>query len=250
MKRIIILLLLGILQHATAQELYKAADIPSTLKPRANAVIRNMETTVDMRSPEHVVILVKQAVTVLNKNGDSDGGLYIYYNKNSSIKGIKGEIYDEFGTQIRKFTQNNFKDESAISNFSLFEDDRIKYFEPQMIQYPYTVVYEYELRNKQNLIIPDWYVNPAPAVAVERNSYRFICKTGDKVTLSLIILRKTEQRPRMKSWFTTTGKQRTFWLTVQNLIHSLPIFSSPTLKLHLKNFLTLTPQENTTTGMN
>lgn len=186
MKRLTILLLLvGILQNAKAQGLYKAADIPSMLKPRANAVIRNMETTVDMRSPEQVVILVKQVVTVLNKNGDSDGGLYIYYNKNSTIKGIKGEIYDEFGAQISKFNQNNFKDESAISNFSLFEDDRIKYFEPQMVQYPYTVVYEYELRNKQNLIIPDWYVNPSAAVAIERNSYRFICKPGDKVNIKL-----------------------------------------------------------------
>ena len=183
-KRIFILLVLaGIMQQGAAQMLYRATDIPSFLKPRANAVLRNMETTVDMRSAEQVVFTVKKAVTVLNKSGDSDGGLYVFYNKNSVIKGIKGEIYDENGKLINKFNEKNFKDESAISNFSLFEDDRIKYFQPQMISYPYTIVYEYEIRNKQNLLIPDWYVNRDAHVAIELNKYNFISKPEDKVNM-------------------------------------------------------------------
>ncbi|MEJ5961640.1 DUF3857 domain-containing protein [Pedobacter immunditicola] len=183
MKTIFVLFMAMLVQQASAQQNYQAADIPAALKPRAHAVLRNMETTVDMRSAEQVVISVKKAVTVLNKNGDNDAGLYVFYNKNSVIKSIKGEIYDEFGKLINKFNQSSFRDESAISNFSLFEDDRIKYFKPQMINYPYTVVYEYEVRNKQNLLIPDWYASSDANVAVESNKYSFICKTGDKVNI-------------------------------------------------------------------
>jgi transglutaminase-like putative cysteine protease len=182
-KIIFIFLAAGIMQQAAAQTPYKATHIPPELKPRANAVLRNMETTVDMRSPENVVISVKKVITVLNKNGDSGGGLHVFYNKNSVIKGIKGEIYDEEGLLINKFNEKNFKDESAISDFSLFEDDRIKYFQPQMIGYPYTVVYEYEIKNKQNLLIPDWYVSRDAQVAVESTSYHFISKPEDKLNI-------------------------------------------------------------------
>ncbi len=204
-KRILMLLVAGMVQQAAAQTLYTAADIPASLKPRANAVLRHMETTVDMRSAEQVVISVKKAVTVLNKNGESDGGLHVFYNKNSVIKGIKGEIYDQEGLLISKFNEKNFRDESAISDFSLFEDDRIKYFQPQMISYPYTIVYEYEIRNKQNLLIPDWYVNRDANVAVQLNKFHFISKPEDKVTIKAYhfkeeVKQKKEEKSVTYSW--------------------------------------------------
>jgi hypothetical protein len=182
-KRLLVLLVAGFMQQASAQEAYKTIEIPATLKQRANAVIRNMETTVDMRAADQVLLSVKKVITVLNENGDEDAALQIYYSKNSTIKGIKGEIYDDQGKLSLKFNQNNFKDESAISRYSLFEDDRCKYYQPQMVTYPYTVVYEYTIRNKQNLLIPDWYVNPDPNVAVELSRYQFICKLQDKVNI-------------------------------------------------------------------
>ena len=204
-KLIFIFLAVGIMQQAAAQKLYKAADIPDVLKPSANAVLRNMETTVDMRSPENVLISVKKVITVLNKNGDSDGGLQIFYNKNSVIKGIKGEIYNEEGVITSKFNEKNFKDESAISDFSLFEEDRIKYFQPQMISYPYTVVYEYEIRNKQNLLIPDWYVSRDAQVAVESTRYNFISKPEDKLNIKAYHLKdevkyKKDDKSMVYSW--------------------------------------------------
>lgn len=162
---------------------YNAAEIPAALKNRANAVIRNMETTIDMRSPDNVIHTVKKAITVLNKNGDERGHLAIYYTKNINIKSVKGLILDEFGKTTGKFSLSNFTDESAVSNYSLFEDSRIKSYTPGSIAYPYTIIYEYELRYKQNLIIPDWYANPYPDLAVELNVYNFIAKPEDKIRI-------------------------------------------------------------------
>lgn len=160
---------------------YPAGEITATLKNRANAVIRKMETTVDMRADDNVVINIKKVVTVLNKNGDNEAETILLYNKNTAIKYAKGVIYDAEGKTIGKFALNNFSDHSAVSNISLFEDDRVKRFEPTAQAYPYTVSCEYEIRSRQNLMIPDWYASHTPDVAVEQTTYTFICKPEDKI---------------------------------------------------------------------
>ena len=167
---------------ASAQS-YSVDQIPASLKNRAHAVVRDSKTIIDMRSPENVLVSINKAITVLNKNGDRQAQLALFYDKNISIKSAKGEIYDEFGKQISKFSLNNFKDESAINDFSLFEDSRVKYYIPQVNTYPYTIVYQYEIRNKQNLIIPEWRPVPGFDVAVERSSYQFICNPTDEIRI-------------------------------------------------------------------
>lgn len=162
---------------------YPTDQISAELKNRANAVIRKMETTVNMHSSDNVTMNVKKAVTVLNKNGDPQAEIVLFYNKNTVIKSAKGIILDAFGKPTSKFTLSNFTDHSAVSDISLFEDDRMKRFEPTVLSYPYTIVYELEIRFKQNLIIPDWYANRMPDVAIENSSYTFICKPEDKVRI-------------------------------------------------------------------
>lgn len=160
---------------------HSAEHISAALKNRAHAVIRDSKTVIDMRSANNVSISIQKTITVLNKNGDKYGTLGLFYDKNTSIKSAKGEIYDEFGRLVTKISLNNFKDESAVNDFSLFEDSRVKYYMPQINSYPYTVVYSYEIRNKQNLIIPEW--NPVPGfdVAVEKSSYQFVCNPTDEI---------------------------------------------------------------------
>ncbi len=162
-----------------AQDNYDAALIPITLKARANATIRNESTIVDMQAVNEVNYTVKKAITILNKNGDNHARLVLFYDKNTAIKSIKGEVYNEFGKLIGKFSQGDFRDESAVQGFSLFEDSRLKHYLPAVNSYPYTIVYTYEIRFKQNLIIPDWEPKPADDVSVEKSTYSFICKPSD-----------------------------------------------------------------------
>lgn len=188
-----------------AQDNYDAELIPAALKSRANATIRNEETIVDMRSPDNVMYSVKQAITVLNKNGDDNARLVLFYDKSTAIKSIKGEVYNEFGKLINKFSQSDFKDESAVQGFSLFEDNRVKHFLPAVNSYPYTVVYTYEIRNKQNLIIPDWTPKPASDVSVEKSSYTFICKPTDQFKLKTqnlqnIVEEKVDDKQKILVW--------------------------------------------------
>lgn len=185
MQKLVLVVMFFISQaiNAVAQEPYTAADIPPGLKTGASAVVRNMETTVTMESQESVVMTVRSAVTVLNKGGEDHANLVLPYNKNTIIKSAKGYILNAQGVPTSKFSLSNFADRSAISNFSLYEDDRIKYYNPVIVAYPFTIVYEYELRFKQNLVLPDWYANPYPDLAIEKTSYTFRHNPLDKIRI-------------------------------------------------------------------
>lgn len=165
---------------------YSVENIPASLKNRANAVIRDSRTIVDMRAADQVVLKVSNAITILNRNGEKYGHLALFYDKNTSIKSVKGEIYDEFGKQVSKFSLGNFKDESAVNDFSLFEDSRVKYYIPQLNSYPYTIVYTYEVRHKQNLIIPQWKPVAGFDVSVEKSSYQFLQLPTEEVRIYAI----------------------------------------------------------------
>jgi hypothetical protein len=204
------LLLFGLSFRCFSEGLYPAAEIPSNLKMGASAVIRNMETVVNMRASNQVIMTVKKAVTVLNRNGESRAELSIYYNNNTSIKSIKGFVYDAGGTQISKFSLGDFIDESAISDFSLYEDERVKHFLPSVTSYPYTVAYEYEVMYKQNLVVPDWYANPYPDEAVEKSSYTFICKPEDRI-------RFQEKNYSGKGTIDSTTTSKSYYWTVAGL---------------------------------
>ncbi|MFW0715246.1 DUF3857 domain-containing protein [Pedobacter sp. N23S346] len=168
---------------AFAQVNYDADLISPQLRSRANSCIRNEEITVDMRAPDNVIRLQKKVITVFNENGDDDARMVIAYDKNTSIKGIKGEIYNAAGILTSKFNQSNFSDVSAADGFSLFIDSRLKLFNPSVNQYPYTVSYEIEIRNKQNLIIRDWMPAMENNISVEKSTYTFISKPADEVRI-------------------------------------------------------------------
>ena len=210
MKRIILpLLLLLNTVFCLAQDNYDVDLIPANLRPRANAIIRNQETLLDMKAVDNVMYSVKQAITVFNKNGENSARLVLFYDKNTAIKSIKGEVYNEVGKLMGKFSQSDFRDESAVQDFSLFEDSRIKHFLPSVNTYPYTVVYSYEIRFKQNLIIPDWTPKPANDVAVEKSTYTFICKPAEVLRIKAQHLANAEE--------TADEKQKTYTWKANNL---------------------------------
>ncbi|WP_412468632.1 DUF3857 domain-containing protein [Pedobacter sp. KLB.chiD] len=203
-----------------AQDNYDVDLIPSNLRNRANACIRNEETIVDMRSPDNVLLNVKKAITVFNQNGEDEARLVIFYDKNISIKGIKGEIYNSVGKLTRKFSQNDFSDMSAADGFSLFVDSRVKHYLPSINEYPYTLVYDYEIRSKQNLIIPEWIPKPSNDVSVEKSTYTFICKPTDEVRI------KTQNYNGNPEIITDEKQKKSIW-KVNNVLAVKPEPYSP-----------------------
>lgn len=177
MKRIIIVIFILIAgTRANAQPNYDVSLISKDLLPYASAVIRDQNVYTEVKDG-YTIYRVKKAITVLNNNGDNIAHIAIFYDKSNVIKNIKGAVYNEFGKLSRKFGEKDFEDESAVHNFSLYEDSRVKHFIPSIGSYPYTIEYEYELKSKQTLNIDDWEPNPGYGLAVEKSAYTFACRT-------------------------------------------------------------------------
>jgi hypothetical protein len=175
-KSYALLILCMVTLSARSQTTYEAATISKDLLPYASAVVRKMEVVTEVKDLNNTVNHIKKVVTILNKNGDDNADIVVWYNKSNRIKYIKGIVYDEFGKPVNKFSDKNFSDYSAASDASLFEDSRVKHFKPAVVSYPYTVEYEYETLSKQTLNFNDWSPNQSTGTAVEHSSYQFICK--------------------------------------------------------------------------
>ncbi|MDB5023305.1 MAG: hypothetical protein JWP78_1060 [Mucilaginibacter sp.] len=177
MSRILILLYpLLFCGAAMGQNNYDASLISKDLLPHASAIVRNDDVSVDVKDLDNVIYHEKKAITVLNKNGDELAHMAIFYDKNIVVRYIKGLAYNEYGKIITRFNEHDFQDESAGDNSSLFQDERVKHYIPSITQYPYTIEYEYEVRNKQTLNLDSWIPIPATSLAVEKSSYTFMCK--------------------------------------------------------------------------
>jgi transglutaminase-like putative cysteine protease len=160
---------------AIAQQNYDVSLIPKDLLPYASAVVRNEEVTYEVKDLDNVAYSIKKVITVLNKNGDDAAQVVVSYDKLTSVKYIRGLVYNEFGKVTGKIAEKDFNDVAAISNYSLFEDSRVKYFNPAVTTYPYTVEYEYEIRYKQSINFRDWMPISESNQAIEKSSYKFIC---------------------------------------------------------------------------
>jgi transglutaminase-like putative cysteine protease len=167
--------LLTVCTLANAQQNYDASLIPKELLPYASAIIRDKEENVEVNSLNNTTYHIKEAITVLNKNGDNIAQMVVEHDKSTIIKYIKGAVYNAFGKQIGKFSESDFDDVSAGHDFSLFEDVRLKHYLPAVTEYPYTLVYEYEQRLKQSLDFPQWEPVDQFGVAVEKSSFQFTC---------------------------------------------------------------------------
>ncbi|MDN3548996.1 DUF3857 domain-containing protein [Mucilaginibacter aquaedulcis] len=168
------LLFSGICAHA--QENYDASLIAKELLPYASAVIRNKEVSIEVKDLDNTVYHIKTAITILNKNGSEMADILVWHNKSRIIKSIKGMVYNQFGKPTAKFSESDFEDVNSRDGFSLFQDLKIKHYNPPVTDYPYTVAYEYEVKSKQSLNFEDWEPNSTTGLAVEKSAYTFSCK--------------------------------------------------------------------------
>ncbi|MEL6924559.1 MAG: DUF3857 domain-containing protein, partial [Bacteroidota bacterium] len=158
---IFLLLILCISFSSTAQSnlLYSVQFIPAELLKNANDVTRLESRMLEIKSTKEASLFHKVAVTILNS--DSKNNVFVApYDKQSKVKRIRARLYDANGNLIRKIKDEEIQDVSSVSDFSIYEDDRLKYLEVTHSSYPYTIEYEYELTAKGMLMcaLPNWNI--------------------------------------------------------------------------------------------
>jgi transglutaminase-like putative cysteine protease len=169
---------LGLSIAAKAQLNYDAAKIPANLQQNAIAVIRNEEQFFDFKSPGSGELTYKVAITILNKAGDDMAQLAEYYDKFSVISNVKATLYDASGKKVKDYKSSDIRDQSMISDFSIFEDNRIKLLRFLSNSYPYTIEYSYTQDFKGVISLPSWQSIKSFGVSTEKSIYTIQKNTG------------------------------------------------------------------------
>ncbi|WP_411895810.1 DUF3857 domain-containing protein [Winogradskyella sp. A2] len=154
------LILLGVLfsisSSAQSESDYKSLLIPLELKESANAVVRYEKKTIDIIDFDEIIVSEKRVVTVFNERGNRHSGAVQYYDDNTEIKKMEAQIFNANGERIKRIKKNDFTDASAVSEISIYEDDRIKFFDYNPLKYPYTIEYTVEVVYKNTAFFPNW----------------------------------------------------------------------------------------------
>ena len=195
---------------SVSAQTYAVTAIPAGLLNRTGAVIRNSETVIELKDLDNVIYHTKKAITIMNPSEQAKAALMLNYDKTTTVSWVKGTIYNEYGLPVSKISEKRFVDRSFISNFSLYEDDRVKFFMPAQVNYPYTVEYEYELRSKQSMYFPTWLPVDQMGTSVENSSLQFICPADYN-------LRHKELNYPGKAEEATSGNVKTYKWEVKNL---------------------------------
>lgn len=156
---------------AAAQEReFDVANMPAGLAADADAVMRLDALDFVVDGPGRAIERVRQAVTILNEKGREYGRTTVRYDKFNQLSYLRGWLLDAEGRKIRELKKADTKDYSAIADYSLYEDNRVRLAELYHVVYPYTVVYEWEVVFQGVINWPSWYpyLSGGP---VERSSF-------------------------------------------------------------------------------
>lgn len=154
---------------------YPVNTIPEALLKNANVVKRVDETFFEVVNPHETLLRKKYVFTILNEQGLSFATLVEGYNKMIKIESLEGNLYDGKGLLLKKMRNKDIRDYSAVSDISLMEDTRVKVFDFNYKEYPFTVEYEVITKTNNTYHFPSWTPQPSQYLSVENSSYTFIC---------------------------------------------------------------------------
>jgi len=130
-----------------------------------------MKINFTVQSASMAVYEVEKAITILNENADDLAYFIDFYDKFQKITNINGKVYDKNGELIKKLTALDVLDYSAIQGFSIYEDTRVKFIDPEIRDYPFTVEYSYKINFDGLIAYPYWEIYPDYNVSVESSEF-------------------------------------------------------------------------------
>ena len=182
MKRCLIALgvLLAFSASAWAQT-YNVSLIPDSLKKDAQAILREQEIVLEIKSPEKAIQKKREVWTILNERGDDKAEFASGYDKFTSINWVEGLLYDAAGKELKKVKQKDMEDRSLVGEESLVDDLRMKHHSFYYRTYPYTVDYSEEEEMNGILGFNDWTPEEYEEVATQHSKYVIIAPASYQV---------------------------------------------------------------------
>ncbi|WP_041495111.1 DUF3857 domain-containing protein [Nonlabens marinus] len=147
---------------------------PKDLKVNANSVVRQHDVTLYIKDVDQAIVETDRIITVLNDLGMRDVNAAKSYSDNFQIKDLRAVIYDALGNEIKTIKEKDFRDVSAVSDFSLYEDNRVKYMEYTPRSYPITVHFTAKVEISSTAFLPRWMPMEDFYVGVESSTFRVL----------------------------------------------------------------------------
>lgn len=185
---------------------YRQDQIPAELRKEAHVVIRNREDYFNISARDHATHKVHEVYTIMDAEGKSFSQEAVFYSKLSKIVEFHGAVYDADGVLIRRLKPADILDISAISGFSLYEDNRVRFADLSQGSYPYTVEFDYEEEFGFLFYIPEFHLFPRDRVAVQKSTFIL---TAPKVLAPRYKVINSEASPEVSE--TSAGHIRYRW---------------------------------------
>lgn len=158
------------------------AQTTADWKADADAIVHQYDMAVDVHSPSKVSVSWTIKYEVLNKQGAKKASFAVVNDSYRSLDRFQASISDANGQVVGEYALSDLVDESYISGYSLFEDNRIKYLEPSLPgSYPYTITFKYRQLYKSAFYLPDFMPARTWGIAVEEA--RLSLQDNDKVSV-------------------------------------------------------------------
>lgn len=195
--------------NAKSTPKYAVSDIPDSLKKNAFAIVRKNNVSFEVISNKKAIKRVTFAVTIFNKNADKYAIYKVYYDKNESITKFSGSYYDKYGNLKSKSKKKDVYDHDIV-DYSLFDDNRLKYLNCISNEYPYTIEFEYEKTYNGFIYIDTWKPINDEDVGMEKSIFKL------KIPLSYKTNIKEINCDRVKKHYTEEGFTRITEWKIEN----------------------------------
>jgi len=157
---------------ANAQEKLTLPNIPDSLKQNAYSVVRLHEVEFNYLSDVNGEQKSTTITTILDNKGKDEADFVCSCDQFEELRKFRGSIYDANGNLIRKIKESDLKSTEYYSG--LASDIKSYYYECDFAAYPYTIKYEWEVKNKKGLIgLPNFIPQSSYNQSVEKAVYRF-----------------------------------------------------------------------------
>lgn len=135
--------------------LFSIFQLTNARSQNKNAVLVNQETDITIINGKLSKTLHYELM-IFNRDGEKFTKISIPYSKIIKVSKIEAFIKDKNGVIIKRLKKNDITERSYISDYSFYEDDFIKEFSLKHNDYPYSVIYSYQIQQDEFLYLDFW----------------------------------------------------------------------------------------------
>ena len=167
------LILMVCLKSAGQVSSFAANKIPDALLKDADAVMRNYHIDIDVVSTSEINVVERYTVTVLNKDGYYFALLNRSCNSFHDVINVTGTLYDKNGNEIRDLKKHDITVTSPYRDETLFDDLKVKHFDFNYSDYPFTVSFEIHTTYNESFWLPGFSPQNDMRCAIEKADFEF-----------------------------------------------------------------------------